>query len=172
MCDGCRCRLKTRYLSLPTERGPSFPTIRHTALQCSSPHSGGLIKSTFYLLTQILFCLLSKSATPRSNWQKLCSQPAPLVIAHCSCAVVTSFLCWTNKRREWECLQTVSANRRETVIFIVCVNQWEPMVGLQDSKVTKYMSVCARGVARADPCCVYTHDTSASSTFFLIYQWL
>ena len=31
-------------------------------MQLLSAHSGGLIKSTFYLLTQILFCLLSKSA--------------------------------------------------------------------------------------------------------------
>ena len=49
--------------------------------------------------------------TPRSNWQKLCFQQEPLVIAHCSCAVVTSLVSWTNKRRAWKCVQTVSANR-------------------------------------------------------------
>ena len=40
-------------------------------------------------------------ATPRSNWQKLCFQQAPLVIAHCSSAVVT-ILDWRNDF--WVCL--------------------------------------------------------------------
>ena len=90
-----------------------------------------LIASQTYALWHISCLaqtLLSSHSAHVQKWQVYCVEPI---------------------REEHENVwQTVSAYKRGAMILIVCINQREQAwssVGLQDPKVTKYMSVQARG---------------------------